>query len=78
MQDVLTEQQWQTFKEEIGEPFRERLINYLHAFEDPRVALEQEIKMLKQQPFIPEDLIVHELLYELATGRLEVINNGYG
>jgi carbonic anhydrase len=76
-QDVLTEQQWQTFKEEIGKPFRERLINYLHVFEDPRVALVQEIKMLKQQPFIPEDLIVHGLLYEVATGRLEVINNGY-
>jgi carbonic anhydrase len=77
MQNALTEQKWQTFKEEIGEPFRERLIKYLHAFEDPRAALKREIQRLKQQSFIPSDLVIHGLLYELAAGRLEVIENGY-
>lgn len=77
MRNALTKEQWQTFKKEISEPFRERLIDYLHAFEGPRAALKQEIQRLKQQPFIPEDLILHGLLYELSTGRLEVIENGY-
>jgi carbonic anhydrase len=77
MQDALTESQWHTFKKEIGEPFPKRFITHLHAFEDPRAALEQEIKSLKQQPFIPKDLVAHGLLYELTTGRLEVIENGY-
>jgi hypothetical protein len=36
-----------------------------------------EISALRQQPFIPDELIVYGLLYELATGHLEVVVNGY-
>lgn len=49
----------------------------LKVFQDPREAVKAEISSLPQQPFIPDDLIVHGLLYDLATGRLDVVVNGY-
>lgn len=65
------------FKAEIGEPFTERLRSYLKAFEDPREAVKQEVECIREMPFIPDDLVVHGLLYELATGKIEVVVNGY-
>jgi carbonic anhydrase len=41
----------------------------LKVFQDPREAVKAEISSLRQEPFIPDDLIVHGLLYDLATGR---------
>jgi carbonic anhydrase len=77
MQKHLTLSQWQEFKHTVGEPFRENLRAWLKAFEDPRVALTREIAMLKALPFMPQNVIVHGLLYELVSGNIEVVLNGY-
>ena len=61
----------------VGEPFRANLMQMLKVFQDHREAVQAEISALRQQPFIPDDLIVHGLLYDLATGRLDVVVNGY-
>ena len=68
---------FEQFKTEVGEPFRENLISWLKAFEDPRAAVQAEIKNLKSLSFMPEDVIFHGLLYELESGKVEVVVNGY-
>jgi carbonic anhydrase len=77
MQNTLRDDQWRHLQEDIGEPFRANLMKMLKVFQDPREAVKAEIQLLRQQPFIPDELILHGLLYELATGRLEVVVDGY-
>ena len=77
LQNNLTMTQLQEFRNIIGEPFRENLRAWLKAFEDPREAVKQEIAALKSLPFMPEHVIIHGLLYELASGNIEVVLNGY-
>ena len=77
LQKNLPPSQFQEFGKTIGEPFRENLRAWLKAFEDPREAVEQEINALKSLPFIPKQVIIHGLLYELASGNVEVVLNGY-
>jgi len=66
-----------TFRAEIGEPFRENLIGWLKAFEDPRDAVRTEIRSLRTLPYVPEDIVFHGLLYSLESGQVEVVVNGY-
>lgn len=73
----LTEVQLQTFRESIGEPFRENLRKWLRAFEDPREALKREVAELKSLSFMPQQLVIHGLLYELASGNIDLVVNGY-
>ena len=61
----------------VGEPFRENLIEWLHAFQDPREAVKKEVATVKESPFVPETLIVHGLVYDLPSGSLKVVVNGY-
>jgi carbonic anhydrase len=68
---------WQEFKNLIGEPIREKLIEWLHAFEDPWVAVKKEVEAIKSYPFVPETLIVHGLVYDLSSGTIEIVINGY-
>jgi carbonic anhydrase len=77
MQNTLRDEQWRSMQEHIGEPLRANLMKMLKVFQDPRDAVKAEIHFLRQQPFIPDGLILHGLLYELATGHLEVVVNGY-
>lgn len=77
LQKHLTASQFQEFGKMIGEPFRENLRAWLKAFEDPREAVTQEIHALKSLSFIPKQVIIHGLLYELASGKVEVMVNGY-
>jgi carbonic anhydrase len=74
---MLEKPQIQTFKHSIGEPFRERLIDWLKVFEEPHNALGGEIASIKSLPFIPDGIIFHGLLYDLASGNVEVVVNGY-
>ena len=37
MQANLSAGRWQAFREMVGEPLREKLIEWLHAFQDPRL-----------------------------------------
>ena len=73
----LSSKQWQEFNNLIGEPLRENLVEWLHAFEDPSEAVRKEVMAIKNYVFVPENLIVHGLVYDLSNGSIEVIVNGY-
>ena len=73
MGERLEPAQLAAMRSRVGEPFRENLIAWLKAFEDPRDAVEREIAHLRAEPFIPADLVLPGLLYELATGKVEVV-----
>ena len=67
----------QQFKSKIGEPFPERLRIWLKTFNDPYTAIVQEVESIKNLPFVPKHLTVHGLVYELASGKVDVVINGY-
>lgn len=77
MNSRLTKSQIQAFKATIGEPFRERLSDWLKVFEDPRDAVRKEIASIQSLPFVPSSVVFHGLLYDLASGCIEVVVNGY-
>lgn len=77
METNLHPEKWQEFKNLVGEPIREKLIEWLHAFEDPRAAVKKEVEAIKSYPFVPETLIVHGLVYDLSSGTIEIVVNGY-
>ena len=61
----------------IEEPFRENLLEWLHAFQNPREAVKKEVVDIKNSPFVPDKMIIHGLVYDLSSGRTEVAVNGY-
>ncbi len=65
------------FRASIGEPFSEKLIEHLKAFDDPHQAVRREVDMVRRKPFVPNDMVLHGLVYELETARLEVVVDGY-
>ena len=69
--------EYETFKNRIGEPFRAELMTWLKVFEDPREAIQREIADIRSRPFVPDDVVLHGLLYDTATGAVEVVVNGY-
>ena len=77
MGERLKSAQLDAMRARIGDPFRENLLAWLKTFEDPHEAVEREIAHLKAEPFVPADLVLHGLLYELATGKVEVVVDGY-
>lgn len=77
MGERLEPEQLAAMKSRVGEPFRDKLRSWLKTFEDPREAVEREIAHLKTEPFVPADLVLHGLLYELTTGKVEVVVDGY-
>ena len=77
METNLHPEKWREFKNLVGAPIREKLIEWLHAFEDPRAAVKKEVEAIKSYPFVPETLIVHGLVYDLSSGTIEIVVNGY-
>jgi carbonic anhydrase len=77
MKKTLNRSQFQAFKTTIGEPFRDQLIDWLKVFEEPRDAIRKEIASIKSLPFVPDSVIFHGLLYDLTSGDIEVVVNGY-
>ena len=73
----LSPQKLERFQSEVGSPFRESLIAWLKAFEDPRDAVRNEISTLQGLSYVPDGVIFHGLLYDLETGAVEVVVNGY-
>lgn len=65
------------FRASIGEPFAERLRDWLGAFPDPYLAVRQEVAAIARLPFAPPQLLIHGLVYDLASGRVDVVVNGY-
>jgi len=77
LQRNLSEAQLADVKRMIGEPFREKLRDWLKAFQDPRDAAPAEVASIKALPFAPQSLVVHGLVYGLASGTIDVVVNGY-
>jgi carbonic anhydrase len=77
MQANLSPDRWEKFTETIGEPLREKLREWLQAFQEPNEAVKKEVEAIKGYPFVPESLIVHGLVYDLATGKIQIVVNGY-
>ena len=74
---LIDEVDYNDFRASIGEPFSEKLIEHLKAFDDPHQAVRREVDMVRRKPFVPNDIVLHGLVYELETGRLEVVVDGY-
>ena len=73
----LDEHELAALRTKFGEPFKDKLLKYLKTFQDPFEAIKEEVKHIKQLPFIPKDVRVHGLVYTLETGKVEVVVNGY-
>lgn len=65
------------FRSFIGEPFRERLLDWLKAFEEPQEAVKREIQDLRNSFIVPKDLVMHGLVYDIFSGKITVVVNGY-
>ena len=65
------------FRSSVGEPFVDNLIDYLKAFDDPHIAVQREIESVRAKSFVPDDMILHGLVYDLETANLNVVVDGY-
>jgi carbonic anhydrase len=61
----------------MGEPLGENLLKWLKTFQDPREAVKKEVAAIRESPFVPEKTIIHGLVYDLPTGDIEVVVDGY-
>jgi carbonic anhydrase len=73
----LSTEQLAAFKRQVGEPFRDKLRAWLQSFEDPYQAVRDEVARIRGFAFVPHGLIIHGLVYGLASGGLEIVHNGY-
>lgn len=65
------------FRNSVGEPFVDNLISYLKAFDDPYDAVRREVETVRAKPFVPDDIILHGLVYDLESANLDVVVDGY-
>lgn len=77
MQSRLSAEAFDSFTTDIGTPLEDNLRDYLKAFQDPYDAVKAEVEHIKNLSFLPDDLIVHGLVYDLNTGKVDVVVNGY-
>ncbi len=70
------ERAFDTFRAEIGAPLPHKLIAYLKAFDEPREAVRREVESVRSKPFVPPDVRLHGLVYDLETAKLEVVVEG--
>jgi len=52
------------------------LRNWLTGFERPEEGILASVKMIREHPLLPRDLVVHGLIMHPETGRLEVLTTG--
>ena len=77
MLSTLSADQLGQFEQSTGKLCEENLKNWLCAFQDPYQTVEQHVMAIKQKDFVPDDLIVHGLVYDLNNGKIETVINGY-
>lgn len=77
MSAALPAEMFSEFRSEVGRPFESRLAGWLKVFNDPREAVRDEVEVVRALPFIPKDLPVHGMVYELATAKIDIVVNGY-
>jgi carbonic anhydrase len=51
---------------------------WLHGFNSVEQSIKESVSLIKNHPLIPNDIIVHGLIIDPETGKLEVVVNGYG
>lgn len=73
----LTRAQWDAFQTGVGEPFLENLRTWLGVFQDPYAQVKHQVAHLKMLAFMPHDIVIHGLVYELESGTMHVVVNGY-
>jgi carbonic anhydrase len=52
------------------------LQNWLTGFESPQAGILASVKMIREHPLLPKDLLVHGLIMHPETGRLEPLTTG--
>lgn len=50
---------------------------WLHGFNSVEESVKESVELIKNHPLIAEDVIIHGLIIDPETGKLEVIVNGY-
>ncbi|MCM0648015.1 carbonic anhydrase [Clostridium swellfunianum] len=50
---------------------------WLHGFDSVEESIKESVGLIKNHPLIPKDLIVHGLIIDPKTGKLEIVVNGY-
>lgn len=65
------------FAEVVGGSDTTSLRAWLRVFDDPYTAIVREVERLVGQPFMPSTTPVHGLVYDVETGRVDVVVNGY-
>ena len=61
----------------IGSLEQSNLQTWLKTFADPRTAVREEVDSIKSSAVVPDWFIVHGMIYDLASGRVETVINGY-
>ncbi|MEM7564392.1 MAG: carbonic anhydrase [Pseudomonadota bacterium] len=77
MKTSLSPQQQKSAADIIRQSKPDNLSQWLKTFEDPYVAVAKEVSSIRQSPFTPGNIIVHGLVYDLATGAVEIVVDGY-
>ena len=65
------------FQESLAAPGQQGLLDFLKAFDDPYEAVAQEVAAVRAKAFVPRDVVVHGLVYDLATAKLDLVVDGY-
>jgi carbonic anhydrase len=53
------------------------LSEWIGAFKDPAGNVRRVVEVIRQSPLFPDDVPVHGLIFDPATGRLRLLVNGY-
>ena len=77
MQEQLSAKDFEAYQKRYSKPFRQSLLEKLKAFQSPYDAVKKEVEAIKSLSYAPKSLIVHGLVYSLATAKVEVVVNGY-
>ncbi len=63
-------------RERLGRFSDTEFAEWLQTFADPYEAVKTEVEMIKSFPFMPTDIVVHGLVYDVGTGAVEVVVEG--
>jgi len=77
LRETMAPQDHATFQESLAAPYRRGLLDFLKAFDDPYQAVAQEVATIRAKAFVPHDVILHGLVYDLATAKLDLVVDGY-
>ncbi len=77
LSEFLPQDKLHSLQTQIGELNEQNLRTWLKAFPDPYAAVVEETRLIKDMAFVHEQFIVHGLVYNLASGKVDVVVNGY-